>query len=216
MPECVADSFEKPLYQVTCGDVGTDPERLEERLEEIFDYAVTWGAILLLDEADIFLQDRDYTNLQRNALVSIFLRTLEYFDGILFLTTNRVGTFDQAFQSRIHVTLGLPSLDQPRRISVWDIFVQDLKAKGTITEAHSDALLKLVKEKWSKEKLNGRQIRNSVRTALVVAEKKGSVVGEKEFETVLKIGREFEGYMGILGKGEGSVGLEGFQEVDKP
>lgn len=68
--ECVADSFEKPLYQVTCGDIGTDPERLEERLEEIFDYAVTWGAILLLDEADVFLQDRDYENLQRNALVS--------------------------------------------------------------------------------------------------------------------------------------------------
>lgn len=71
--ECVAESFEKPLYQVTCGDVGTDPECLEERLEEIFDYAVTWGAVLLLDEADIFLQDRDYANLERNALVSIFL-----------------------------------------------------------------------------------------------------------------------------------------------
>lgn len=68
--ECVADSFEKPLYQVTCGDIGTNPAHLESRLEEIFDYAVTWGAILLLDEADVFLQERDYLNLQRNALVS--------------------------------------------------------------------------------------------------------------------------------------------------
>ena len=58
------------MYQVTCGDIGTNPERLEDKLEEIFDYAVTWGAILLLDEADVFLQDRDYENLQRNALVS--------------------------------------------------------------------------------------------------------------------------------------------------
>ena len=71
--ECVADSFEKPLYHISCGDIGTDPERLEERLEEVFDYAETWGAVLLLDEADIFLQDRDYANLERNALVSIFL-----------------------------------------------------------------------------------------------------------------------------------------------
>lgn len=211
--ECVADSFNRPLYQVTCGDIGTDPERLEERLEEIFDYAVTWGAVLLLDEADIFLQERDYTNLERNALVSIFLRTLEYFNGVLFLTTNRVGSFDQAFQSRIHVTLGLPSLDQQRRISVWAIFLQDLAAKGAITKAHYHTLTKLVSEKWSKEKLNGRQIRNAVRTALVVAEKKGEMVGEREFETVLKIGREFEGYMGMLGKGEVNAGLEGFQEV---
>ena len=211
--ECVADSFEKPLYQVTCGDIGTNAEDLEERLEEIFDYSVTWGAILLLDEADIFLQDRDYTNLKRNALVSIFLRTLEYFNGVLFLTTNRVGTFDQAFQSRIHVTLGLPSLDQQRRISVWTIFLQDLAAKGAITDVHYNALIGKVNKNWSKEKLNGRQIRNTVRTALVVAEKKGTMVGEKEFATVLKIGREFENYMGILGKGEVNAGLEGFQEV---
>ena len=211
--ECVADSFEKPLYQVTCGDIGTNAEDLEERLEEIFDYSVTWGAILLLDEADIFLQDRDYKNLKRNALVSIFLRTLEYFNGVLFLTTNRVGTFDQAFQSRIHVTLGLPSLDQQRRISVWTIFLQDLATKGAITDVHYQALIEKVNNNWSKEKLNGRQIRNTVRTALVVAEKKGTMVGEKEFATVLKIGREFENYMGILGKGEVNAGLEGFQEV---
>lgn len=68
--ECVADSFEKPLYQLPAGDVGINPERLEERLEEIFEDAVNWGAILLLDEADVFLQDRDYENLKRNALVS--------------------------------------------------------------------------------------------------------------------------------------------------
>lgn len=211
--ECVADSFEKPLYQVTCGDIGTDPEQLEERLEGIFDYAVTWGAVLLLDEADIFLQDRDFANLERNALVSIFLRTLEYFNGVLFLTTNRVGTFDQAFQSRVHVTLGLPSLDRQRRTSVWAIFLQDLATKGAITDAHYNILTKMVTQEWSKEKLNGRQIRNAVRTALVLAEKKGKMVGKDEFETVLKIGREFEGYMGMLGKGEVNAGLEGFQEV---
>lgn len=122
-------------------------------------------------------------------------RTLEYFNGVLFLTTNRVGTFDQAFQSRIHVTLGLPSFDQHRRSSVWAIFLQDLAAKGAITDSRFKTLTKAVAEKWSKEKLNGRQIRNAVRTALVVADKKGEMVGEKDFETVLKIAREFEGYV---------------------
>ena len=216
--ECVADAFEKPLYQVTCGDIGTDPEGLEERLEEIFDYAVTFSAILLLDEADIFLQDRDYKNLERNALVSIFLRTLEYFKGVLFLTTNRVGMFDQAFQSRIHVSLGLPSLDQERRVAVWEIFLQDLQSKSAISDTQYGLLTKLVKEEWSKERLNGRQIRNAVRTALVVAEKKGGMVGEREFETVLRIGREFDGYMGALGKREGVErgALEGFMEVERP
>ena len=210
--ECVAEAFSRPLYHVTCGDLGNDPDELESRLEEIFDYAVTWGCILLLDEADIFLQDRDMRDLQRNALVSIFLRTLDYFSGILFLTTNRVTTFDQAFQSRVHVTLGVPALDQKRRVAVWDIFVDDLEAKWAITPKRRGELLQLVRARWSKERLNGRQIRNAIRTALVVAEKKGVMLGPEEVAVVLRIGKEFEGY---LGKGKGVMGgLEGFEEVN--
>ena len=66
----MAESFEKPLYQVTCGEIGTHASILEERMEEIFDDAIRFNAILVLDEADVFLQERDYENLERNALVS--------------------------------------------------------------------------------------------------------------------------------------------------
>ena len=203
--ECVAESFEKPLYQVTCGDIGTSATNLENRLEEIFDYATTWGAILLLDEADVFLQDRDHSHLERNALVSIFLRTLEYFNGILFLTTNRVGMFDQAFQSRVHVTLGLPALDTPGREAVWSIFLDDLRSESAITSGQHSDLMGLVKTSWAKKGLNGRQIRNAVRTAMVVAEKKGEVLGRGHFETVLRLGGVFEGYMRALKGSEGEV-----------
>lgn len=224
--ECVAESFGKPLYQVTCGELGTHASELESRLEEIFDDAVTWGAILVLDEADVFLQERDYEFLERNALVSIFLRTLEYFNGILFLTTNRVGTFDQAFQSRIHITLGLPILDQPRRNEVWTIFLEELAKSQQLAPVQIRELQSQATAVWSRDSLNGRQIRNSVRTALLVAEKKGEVVGRKHFETVLRIGREFEDYMNVLRKGEADVVAEvkgdrladlgGFQEVERP
>jgi hypothetical protein len=48
--------------------------------------------VLLIDEADVFLEKRTLTDVHRNALVSVFLRLLEYYEGILFLTTNRVAT----------------------------------------------------------------------------------------------------------------------------
>jgi hypothetical protein len=48
--------------------------------------------VILLDEADVFMQSRDSKSLERNKFVAIFLRLLEYFEGILFLTTN-VSTF---------------------------------------------------------------------------------------------------------------------------
>lgn len=51
--ECVADEYGRPLYSVTCGDLGTEPLDLERNLRRIFKDATTWNAVLLLDEADI-------------------------------------------------------------------------------------------------------------------------------------------------------------------
>jgi hypothetical protein len=71
--------------------------------------------VVLLDEADVFLEARSSKNLDRNKLVSIFLRLLEYFEGIMFLTTNRVENMDSAFESRIHLMLQYENLDKSAR-----------------------------------------------------------------------------------------------------
>lgn len=71
---------------------GTSASNLEHELTRILDLAHTWRAVLLIDEADVFLEKRTLTDVHRNALVSVFLRLLEYYEGILFLTTNRVNT----------------------------------------------------------------------------------------------------------------------------
>ena len=55
----MAEKQKCALFTISCGDLGTEPEQLEVKLKEVFEYAVTWKAILLLDEADIFLQERD-------------------------------------------------------------------------------------------------------------------------------------------------------------
>jgi len=92
--ESVAEIAEKPLYPVTCGDIGTNPQEVETYLESVLNLGKTWECVVLLDEADVFLEQRSLADLQRNALVSVFLRVLEYYDGILVLTSNRVGKSD--------------------------------------------------------------------------------------------------------------------------
>ena len=87
------------------GDLGTDAEHLERNLANITSLADKWGAIILIDGADVYLSERSTHDLQRNSLVSVFLRHLEYFRGIMFLTTNRVTKFDGAFQSRINFAM---------------------------------------------------------------------------------------------------------------
>lgn len=70
-----------------------------------FNLAERWGVIMLIDEADMYMEQRRAQDHERNHLVAGFLRALEYYRGILFLSTNRVGTFDEAFTSRIHIQI---------------------------------------------------------------------------------------------------------------
>lgn len=103
--EAVAMENQKPLFVITCGDLGLTPSEVESSLKNVFRLAHLWDCVLLLDEADVFLSQRSKDDMKRNALVSVFLRVLEYYNGLLFLTTNRVGTIDEAFKSRIHLSL---------------------------------------------------------------------------------------------------------------
>lgn len=111
--EAVAMENQKPLFVITCGDLGLTPHAVEASLKNVFRLAHLWDCVLLLDEADVFLSQRSKLDMKRNALVSVFLRVLEYYNGLLFLTTNRVGTIDEAFKSRIHLSLYYVSLLLP-------------------------------------------------------------------------------------------------------
>ena len=70
--EAVAYAHKKPLFPITCGDLGIDPHTVERTLSDIFRLANLWDCVLLLDEAEIFLSRREKMDdsLQRNALVS--------------------------------------------------------------------------------------------------------------------------------------------------
>ncbi|ODA81303.1 hypothetical protein RJ55_04268 [Drechmeria coniospora] len=202
--ECVAEKKMRPLYMVTCGDLGTDPDKLEMRLQETFIHAVHWKAILLLDEADVFLQERDLYDLKRNALVSVFLRHIEYYDGLLFLTTNRPGQIDEAFHSRIHITLGLPDLDFERQKQVWLIFVRNLRLdeNDEANRAKKVELLKFVQQQLESKlreikgfHMNGRQIRNCIRAAAAIANRKGRSLQKEDIVAVVDLGMQFRVYM---------------------
>lgn len=123
--EAVAQRWNKPLFPITCGDLGIDADRVEKSLKGIFRLAHLWDFILLLDEADVSIAQRERRDLARNALVSgeshtlrsqdkvvclkntwnnhrvVFLRMLEYYNGVLFLTSNRPGVLDEGVKSRV-------------------------------------------------------------------------------------------------------------------
>jgi hypothetical protein len=97
--EVYAEVVGKPLYRVHSGQLGITAASVQASLTEILRRAARWDSILLLDEADVYIRQRD-NDLQHNAIVAEFLRTLEYFSGLLFMTTNRTDDVDDAILSR--------------------------------------------------------------------------------------------------------------------
>ncbi|RMJ07908.1 hypothetical protein CDV36_012492 [Fusarium kuroshium] len=181
--EAVAMEYRKPLFVITCGDLGLSPREVEESLTEIFRLAHLWHCVLLLDEADVFLAQRSRFDLTRNALVSVFLRILEYYNGILFLTTNRVGTLDEAFKSRIHMSLYYPPLNRTQVTLILKMNLekladiekerqaltgeQELVIDGPSITAFAECHCKNTERhggRW-----NGRQIRNAFQIASSLA-----------------------------------------------
>jgi SpoVK/Ycf46/Vps4 family AAA+-type ATPase len=108
--------------QVSAGDLSNDPKVLETQLSHISECAERWKAVLLLDEADVYLSQRSHDHLH-NSLVSVFLRKLEYYEGIMFLTTNRLKDFDEAILSRLHLTLKYSSLSTDTKKAIWKSFL---------------------------------------------------------------------------------------------
>jgi len=158
--EAIAELLRTPLYSVSVGELGTDTTDLEEKLREILELATVWKAVILIDEADIFLEKRSQNDVRRNAMVGVFLRLLEYHQGILFLTTNRVKCFDEAFHSRISVALKYEDLLEEGREAVW----KNLFGATNIQGASS-----LDYKRLADFDLNGRQIRTTIRLAESIA-----------------------------------------------
>jgi hypothetical protein len=216
--ESVAEHMAVPLFILSAADLGSDSKHVEARLISVLGMCTRWNAILLLDEADIFLEERSRHEVERNKLVSIFLRVLEYHEGIMFLTTNRVSTFDPAFQSRIHISIDYPDLSPDSRRKIWDTFLnrhndaqatarlkplknpsssiksaseiidekdeQAAKAKRELlTQSH--AITKQEIRQLSMLKLNGRQIKNMLKTAQLLANHKAEPLADKHIRTVL-------------------------------
>ncbi|PSR77365.1 P-loop containing nucleoside triphosphate hydrolase protein, partial [Coniella lustricola] len=175
--ECVAELTRRPLVSLTSGDLGPSTPSLEKRLAYFLALGERYGAVVLLDEADIYLQARGTTqDLERNALVSVFLRALEYYKGVLFLTTNRVEIIDPAFQSRIHVALYYRELADEDRAKIWTHSFERLERDSEGKVAVLSSAMNYVLEQDGKKSevaalnWNGREIRNALQTAVALAE----------------------------------------------
>lgn len=180
--EVISEVTKRPLYMLSAGELGTNVEAVEKKLDMVLEVTRQWGCVLLIDEADVFLQERDGLDLERNALVSVFLRRLEYFQGVLIMTTNRKRTIDAAFDSRIHFKLHYTDLDSASRFAIWRNCIDNVPA-----EVSTDSLCETDIQQLADLKLNGRQIKNAVACAVSIAMEEKATLSLERIKTILEM-----------------------------
>jgi hypothetical protein len=157
--EVYAEAVKKPLYVVQCSQLGTDEGSIEKTLSLILQRASRWAAILLIDEADVYVRERG-TDIHQNAIVGVFLRVLEYYRGVLFMTSNRATIIDDAVMSRTtaHITYEAPEAEERARI--WEVLSTQFKMKLV---GSYDTFAKAF------PKVTGRTIKNLLKLSMLIS-----------------------------------------------
>lgn len=97
----------------------------------------------------------------------------------MFLTSNRINDFDTAFESRIHLTIHYPALDVQSRLHVWKTFSQMGDLENRLSDKDLETLTKI--------EVNGRQIRNIIKTARLLSNQEKAPLAMRHIEMVLKV-----------------------------
>jgi hypothetical protein len=100
---------------------------------------------------------------------------------MMFLTTNRLSDFDPAFESRIHLTIHYPALDIASRLHIWKTFVGIGNLEHRLTTTHLEIL--------AKNEINGREIKNIIKTAHLFCKQQKAPLTMEHVEMVLRVKR---------------------------
>lgn len=190
--EVYAETAKRPLYSVQCSQLGLTPSELEDSLLKVFARAARWNAILMLDEADVYVMERG-DSIEQNAIVGVFLRVLEYYQGVLFLTSNRADSIDDAVASRClaRLTYDLPTIED--QFKIWKTLAATMglvapdegiravvAAVGTSVEGVTHSAAKGI--------LSGRDVRNLLQLGSLFA----SATGQPISVDAIKFARKFQ------------------------
>ncbi|KAJ5370880.1 ATPase AAA-type core, partial [Penicillium cataractarum] len=211
--ETAAEGTRKALIMTSLGELNKEDSAwaFETRLRLLLRYATLWKAVVLMDEADVFLEARDDhgDSNTRNALVAVFLKELEYFSGVVFLTTNRIKSFDRAMKSRIHLALEYTPPGIETRQQLWEQILKSIPPEEIDIDPE-DAI-----DHFVAAKINGREIANTVNTARTIARFEKKALQLKHIELVLGVWREFDDSLKQTAQKSGQAMEKGSRMIDR-
>ena len=176
--EVFSEAMKRPLYCVQCSQLGTSEAELEKKLQMVLGRATRWRAILLIDEADVYIHARG-NDIEQNAIVGVFLRVLEYYRGVLFMTSNRETVVDDAIMSRATAWIQYTYPDTERLKRIWTVLAAQYDVPmGTLL------LNALVNHPNLGKNVSGRTVKNLLKLARLLSSGTKQVIDLSTFEYV--------------------------------
>lgn len=175
--EVMSEVAKRALYRVDCSQLGTSVDDIEKNLGIVLKRATRWGAVLLIDEADVYIRARG-DDIQQNAIVGVFLRLLEYYHGILFMTSNRAVSIDDAILQRATawVRYNVPTEDE--KVRIWSIL------SANYEHPLGDELIEMLAKRWPLA--TGRNIKMMLKLARTIKLNNPEREGMELFEMAAK------------------------------
>ena len=184
--EVFAEATERPLLSVHAAQLGVSANDIERNLRETLQKGSRWNAVVLLDEADVYIAERG-TDIHQNAIVAAFLRVLENHTATIFMTTNHLEGVDDAVASRClaRIDYKMPDADAQQRI--WQV-LSELNGVFFYSKGCShrkpgdrvwcichDVVIERIVGKHGD--LSGRDIKHLLKLAALWSESRGEAVG---------------------------------------
>ena len=169
--EYLSEHLKKPLMSIASGDLGATGDVIGSNLAVYLKLAQLWGAIFVIEDADVIFERRSTRDMIRNAIVTICLRTIENYSGVLLLTTTRIGTIDESFQARVQLAVEYRDPNRDDRRQIWNNVLDEASQS---LHMNTDALREHLSE-LSKPRMNGKQIQSSLKLAIRAGGKGDSI-----------------------------------------
>ncbi|EDN70602.1 AAA ATPase, central region [Beggiatoa sp. PS] len=162
-----------PYDQLESKYVGETPKNIVKA----FEFATQHKAVLFFDEADSFLGKRlenvtQATDTAVNLTRSVMITQLSFYEGIIIFATNLIRNYDPAFLSRIRWKVQFDLPDEKAREKIWEV---QIPSKLPLHESVDFAQIAS-----QFDEISGRDIKNAVFKAVVIAAKEERPNSEKE------------------------------------
>ncbi|KAJ8130157.1 hypothetical protein O1611_g3473 [Lasiodiplodia mahajangana] len=180
------DKTRRPLYHLQAGELGSNPLSIRKKLRHAFELCEEWDGILLLDEADALIRSRKQDSTCED-LCCVLLATLEYYSGIMFLTTNLSEDMDNAIGSRLDIHLEYPSLSFDTRLQLWENFLLHPQNASDMDERPNVSVTSEQFRDLASWEVNGRDIKHAVKNATKWCFIRRSPITREELEVGLRV-----------------------------